>query len=147
MSQYFALQSQLAQRLRTRLDSAGLQGVAILSPPQATSLDAEIPAPCIFITHEGYAITEASSSRKQARITQQWHATVCVRHMVASPQAMANQELAGTLADLLFAALIGWQPTGYSPIAINGAAKPDRDEKHYWLLIAIDAETVYHAAP
>lgn len=148
MSQFHALQSQLAARLRTRLDAAGHSAIAVLGAPQATSLDGPPPAPCIFIAFDGYTIAEASASRTQARLAQQWSAIICVRHSAASAAAQTAIDLAGELADLTLAALIGWHPSGYaSPTVLTGAAKPDRDDGHYWLPIGFEAMAVYKATP
>ncbi|MBV5297846.1 MAG: hypothetical protein JZU64_06805 [Rhodoferax sp.] len=147
-SQFFALQTQLIARLRARLDAVGQTAVPLLTTPDLTSIDGLLPAPCIFVVTDGYAITEASSSRKQARITQHWQVIVCVRHQVAQPAAATAITLAGTLADLVITSLIGWHPTGYSkPLALASAAKPDREDGHFWLPVAFEAEIVYHAAP
>lgn len=148
MSQFHALQSQLAVRLRTRLDAAGHSAIAVLGAPQTTSLDGTLPAPCIFIAFDGYSVAEASASRTQAKLAQQWSAIICVRHVAATATAQTALDLAGELADLTIAALIGWHPSGYaSPTVLTGAAKPEREDGHYWLPIAFEAMAVYKATP
>lgn len=106
-----ALEPLLLARLREQLPP----GVPVL--PKA-SLDAQaeglLRAPAVYVIYAGGEVAERRPDGRAVKLRQRWLCLVAVRNLAESTSGQPAREDAGTLADVVLTALMGWQPPGAS---------------------------------
>jgi hypothetical protein len=137
---YFAPLTAIKNRLLACLDTAGLATVQVLVYPFDTHQEDAMPAPCILVRFDGYGI-EASASKREAVMTQNWLLEVCVRYGINAPDAQAQLDASGKLVNLCIAAFVGWDaPPLFS---VTSPPKPAIDKGYYYVPIALESPRHY----
>jgi hypothetical protein len=146
MSNFLFLSEPIAARLRTALDAAGLQSVAVLKAPEYTSVDGELPAPCVFVVLDSWDLDDHTPYSKAVQLSQIWQAVVTVRHLANAATAAPALSQSGDITDLVLRTLMGWQPAGASaPLQLTTAPKPSIEHGYYHTPVAVQAKFILHA--
>lgn len=108
-------------RLRTLLPTT----VHVLAAPDIDDIAAgRITTPCVYVIYAGGEVAEARADGRAARLRQRWMVISCVRHAARVESGAPAREEAGTIADLVLAALMGWAPDECTPLLIHETPSP-----------------------
>lgn len=119
---FLFLESSIAARLREHLPAE----VHVLASASIDDLaKGSRLAPATYLIYAGGAVAEARPDGRAVRVRQNWLVVVTARHAARLTEGAPARADAGALADLVLAALMGWQPDGTSqPLTLADLPDP-----------------------
>lgn len=97
-------------------EAVALPGLKVLAAPDLDGIQAASqPVPAVHVVFGGFERIE--SAQGLVEVVERWLTVVVVRNVRAAHQGADARADAGGLMDAVFAALNGWQPAGYQPLA------------------------------
>jgi len=135
--------------LRARLGERLPHNVKILAAHDLDAVSAGgQPTPAVYVIYSGGSVAESRSDGRAARISQDWLILVAVRHVSQVDAGAAARAEAGDLADLVLAALMGWQPAGTSqPLRLSGLPNPGFISGYQWVPLIFNTEITRRTEP
>lgn len=103
------LEPLILERLRGRLTVPVLPKASLDAQQQAVPR-----APAVYVIYWNGTVAESRPDGRAARIRQRWLCLVAARNLTEAASGQRAREDAGTLADAVLNALMGWQPPGAS---------------------------------
>jgi len=145
MSHFLALEGLIADRLRERLDGS----VHVLTAPALDAIASGTqPTPAVYVLYAGGSVSESRQDGLAARIAQQWMVLVAVRNVAQIASGAPARADAGTIADAVLAALMGWQPPGTSqPLRLSALPDPGFIAGLQWVPLTFSTEFTRRVAP
>ncbi len=136
---FLALESALVERLKARLPA----GAHVLTRADLASVtEGSQPTPAVHVVYQGYRVAESRPDGRAARLQQTWLVIVAVRNVRDAAAGSAARGDAGSLADAVIAALMGWKPAGVNkPLKLVNAPASGYRAGHLYLPLAFELET------
>lgn len=134
MSGMLAIEPLLVERIR---QVVGVQGLKVITSAEMAGVKENAqPVPAVHVVYDGVSVRE---EKGLVEIIERWITFVAVRNLRSTRSGEDARQDAGPILDAVFAALLGWQPTGVKPLLPASPPRPYFNAGYAYFPLAWDA--------